>query len=382
MAAASLTYRPELDGLRALAILAVLIFHSGAPFAIGGFLGVDIFFVLSGYLITTILVTEFDRTGGIRFKAFYIRRILRLAPGLMLLVTAVCVGSILFLKPDQAVANFKESLIAIFYFTNWSRAFGIHPPGVLGHTWSLSIEEQFYLLWPGTLLLLLKFTKGRGAVTRAVAYLVASIALLRLLLFMSGSSPERLYNGLDTRADALMTGCMLALWLRIDNAKRMTTNPLFLRLLKIAGPMSAVGLAIVFLKAHWSEPYMFYFGYCAIEVMSGILLLHALLNESSPIPRLLRTAPMVWIGTVSYGLYLYHYPIFHVLRASRVDYGTILIVGSVATFSLAALSFHYVEKPILKLKRHFAPAGAPKSVLANSPAPIACKAERTSHPAA
>lgn len=353
IAKSSMTYRPELDGLRAIAILAVLVFHSGARIAVGGFLGVDIFFVLSGYLITSILAMEILATGKINFKNFYARRALRLAPALLILIFAVCIGSAFFLPSDQARANWKESLIALLYFSNWSRAFNIHAPGVLGHTWSLSIEEQFYLLWPALLVPILKFSRRELIAARFVVYLLAGVVALRMALFVDGATPERLYNGLDTRADALLIGSALAIWLISDGGKSFIEQRYARMFFRLAGPLSAVGLAIVFFRAHWSRPYMFLFGYLAIGIMSGTLLVHALHQPQAAIPRFLRSGPLVWIGTLSYGLYLYHYPIFWTMRRLGYSPLTIMVGGGLATFAIATLSYYMVEKRIILLKRRF-----------------------------
>lgn len=361
-----MTYRPELDGLRGVAVLAVLAFHSRAPFAIGGYLGVDIFFVLSGYLITSILLGEQQQQGRIDFKNFYMRRVLRLAPALALLVGGVCIVSLLTLSADAALANYKESLIAIFYFSNWSRAFELHPSGVLGHTWSLSIEEQFYLLWPTVMILLVGMQRYKLSTGRLVFYLATMIAGWRLILFLGGASPERLYNGLDTRADALLAGATLALWLTSDSGKRLSADARFLNCLRLAGPASAVGLAIILVKARWYLPYMFVGGYIAIEAFSACLILHALLNTKDVLPRILRFRLLAWVGMISYGLYLYHYPIFRIMEAHEFGFVPTLLGGGTATFVLAALSYYLVEKKVLRLKSLFSTQQEGKNLIAGS----------------
>ncbi|MFW9929612.1 MAG: acyltransferase family protein, partial [Candidatus Thorarchaeota archaeon] len=175
-------YVPQLDGMRGIAVLAVIAFHAGISFMPGGFIGVDIFFVLSGFLITSLLIREYDKYKDINFKHFYIRRALRLLPALILLLILFSVLSVFFLQWTQAKSNLEDALIVLFYVANWARAFHIHGAGWLGHAWSLSIEEQFYILWPITLIFLLKRIHSR----RNIFYLVLIFAglswLLRLIL--------------------------------------------------------------------------------------------------------------------------------------------------------------------------------------------------------
>jgi peptidoglycan/LPS O-acetylase OafA/YrhL len=150
----SLSYTPALDGIRGVSILAVMIYHAGASFLPGGFIGVDVFFVLSGFLITALLLKEYDRGRQIQLKKLYIRRVLRLAPALAVLLFVFTVSSWLLLEPKQAGSHLWDAFITLCYASNWTQALDIHPPDLLGHTWSLSIEEQFYILWPMTLCLL------------------------------------------------------------------------------------------------------------------------------------------------------------------------------------------------------------------------------------
>lgn len=168
----------------------------------GGYLGVDVFFVLRGFLITTLIVEEFDRAGSVSLKNFYIRRILRLAPALIALLTVYCIVSLVTLSENLARKNYLEALITAAYLSNWARAFSIHPPDFLGHTWSLSIEEQFYMLWPILLLGLLRWIRRRSHVVLIAVALALVAGIERVLLAMAGATSERLYNGLDTRADA------------------------------------------------------------------------------------------------------------------------------------------------------------------------------------
>ena len=271
-------YVPELDGLRGVAILAVMIFHAGAPFLKGGFIGVDIFFVLSGFLITSLLIEEFDNTKSVSLKNFYMRRILRLGPALILLLTVFCSLSVALLNRKEAAGNIVEALISLFYMSNWARAFQIYPPDLLGHTWSLSIEEQFYIFWPLILITLLRTAKSRWTIFFAAILIALSAMFMRIGLSISGSSAMRLYNGLDTRADSLMTGCALGILLASgllgENSRRLLS-----KWLAFVAPLSAAGLIAFFVTADWHDSKMFYYWLFAIEILTACLILDIFLNE-------------------------------------------------------------------------------------------------------
>src|SRR5262249_10444122 len=227
-----LGYRPWLDGLRGLAILMVLAFH--CRLLPGGSLGVDIFFVLSGFLITSLLVEEWERRGTISFKHFYLRRALRLLPAFLLTLLACAVAIWIWGSREELATLGRESLVAICYISNWP---ALHQVGMphLGHTWSLSLEEQFYFLWPLLLWLMLWLRLPRR---RLIAVLVAGIvacAVLRFTLYRLNCVPGpekaanvlRLYMGLDTRADALLVGCvtgLLACWNWLPTSSRFRAN--------------------------------------------------------------------------------------------------------------------------------------------------------------
>lgn len=354
-----LNYSPPLDGLRGIAILSVMLFHADAPFLKGGFLGVDLFFVLSGFLITSLLVAEFDAHGTITLKDFYIRRILRLIPALMLLLLVFCLLSFLLLTSEKANRNYVDALISLAYVSNWARAFSMHPPDYLGHTWSLSIEEQFYILWPIVLLFLLRVSTRRFYIV-LIAIATASISwLLRVSLLESGATLERLYNGLDTRADALMAGCavgtalMSGLLTRKKNRKNL--------LLNLTALVSFGVLCVFLILGDWQSPFLYQFGFSIIELLTVILIIDVLTNPESIMRKFLEIKGLVWVGSISYGLYLWHYPIFRLLFDFNYSWSTVFIIGFPATFAVAAASYYLMEKPILKLKKgfsHLSPIGS------------------------
>ena len=361
-----LGYIPELDGLRGVAILGVMFFHANAPFLKGGYLGVDIFFVLSGFLITSLLISEFDGSGSVSLKNFYMRRVLRLGPALIALLIVFCLASFAVLSEEKANSNFVDALISLAYFSNWARAFSIHPPDFLGHTWSLSIEEQFYIVWPIILLMLLRVSKKRHHVVVIAAAIALFSWIFRIYLSMNAAPIERIYNGLDTRADALMVGCTLGVVLSSglvsENAKKMLQ-----KLLVVIAPLSMACLLAFSILSSWRNPWMYYCGFFIVELLTAALVLDILMNPQSIIRKLLAMRWLVWVGSISYGLYLWHYPIYRTISALGFHGLTIITVGSLVTFIVAALSYYAMERPILKFKKRFARA-TPNSIQPSSAA--------------
>ena len=201
-----LKYEPAFDGLRALAIIFVFLVHAWESAFPGGWAGVDIFFVLSGYLITTLLTNELSETGTIDYRNFYIRRVLRLWPAFAVFLLVV-VLEMSVRAPN--IWSFGAVGLSAVYLMNWNRAFVWWSQHNLGHTWSLAMEEQFYLLWPA----LLVFIFSRRAICCVLAMIIAMVTW-RCFLALDGADPERTYNGFDTHGDALLIGCLLALLVR------------------------------------------------------------------------------------------------------------------------------------------------------------------------
>lgn len=346
-------YSPELDGLRGAAILIVMVFHSDTPLLQGGFIGVDIFFVLSGFLITSLLVKEFDHCGSVSLRNFYARRVLRLAPALLTLLFLYCAASFLLLNATRAHSNYIDSAISLLYVSNWARAFSIHPPDFLGHTWSLSIEEQFYIAWPILLIALLRALPTRRSAVGVAVFIAFFVWMIRVYLHADGATPERLYNGLDTRADGLMMGSSLGIAFASGFFDRNSRKRVIAKILSLIAPASALGLlafASCTGQAVWRAPYMYHFGFVAIEILTVVVLADLMINQDSVIGRLLRARSLVWIGSISYGLYLWHYPIYRAMFA--LDFGGLAVVtaGSAITFVVASLSYYLMEAPVLRLK--------------------------------
>lgn len=352
-------YITELDGLRGVAVIAVMIFHANIPFfkgdkfLQGGFIGVDIFFVLSGFLITSILVSEFDRTGSISLKNFYIRRFLRLGPALIGLLVVFCLTSFMVLNEEEARKNYFDAIISAAYLSNWARAFLIHPPDYLGHTWSLSIEEQFYIIWPIILFFLLRITQKRQYVLITATFFALLSWALRSHLANNGATIARLFNGLDTRADALMLGCAVGVMLS-NGFLKPTTLKLLQRLLPLLNIFSIVGLLFFSVLSNWYVLWMHYWGFFIVELFTVIIILNVTINSKGIFNKILMMKWLVWIGSISYGLYLWHYPIFRTISSLGLQGWSKFIVGIVITFIISIISYYALELPILKLKTKFA----------------------------
>jgi peptidoglycan/LPS O-acetylase OafA/YrhL len=352
---AHLGYVPALDGLRGFAILAVILYHAQVPLFRGGFIGVDIFFVLSGFLITSLLVREFYSQHHIDLKNFYVRRVLRLGPALGVFLASFASLSLLMLGAEQARAHIIDTLIALFYFTNWSWAFHIHPSHFLAHTWSLAIEEQFYIIWPLLLIALLRLIRSHRNVIFAVILLLLSSWLTRIFLAVGGASLDRLYNGLDTRGDELLTGCLLGIVLSSNLMNEHRQHQLE-SVLKFIGPLSAISLIVCSIFMRWQSIYMYYYGgFLVIELSVSIIILDIFLSRKSLVNRILLMKPVVWIGRISYGLYLWHFLIFSTMRGlgfRRID---VITGGTCLAFLVASASYYFLERPVLKLKSRLTP---------------------------
>ena len=343
-----LGHRPALDGLRAIAVLVVMAHHGHVPFFPGGRIGVDIFFVLSGFLITSLLLEEWDRSEGISFGKFYLRRALRLLPALLLLLFFVEVYALGVLRGPRFWQMQRAILAVLFYASNW---FNIARPdglGPLAHAWSLSIEEQFYLLWPPLLFLLLRSRLRMWLITAAIVLLAGVAAVHRVFVWTGPESAWRIYNGLDTRIDELLAGCGLAAALA---AGWINLNPLRTCVRYCYLPSLAFILYLVVRPLPWHI--MCTLGWPLVEFCLVIILYRLMVSEKTPLHKLLEYQPLVWIGRLSYGLYLWHFPIFEKAGGWR-SLGVMAIpVAFALTFSVATLSFYFVETPFLRLKSRF-----------------------------
>ena len=344
-------YIPALDGIRAFAVIVVMMYH--ARFAKGGFIGVDIFFVLSGFLITSLLVREFDSQHRVDLRKFYLRRVLRLAPALVLFLAIFVSLSMFFLGANQSRSNLIETFIALFYLSNWAWAFQIHPPQFLAHTWSLSIEEQFYILWPFILIGLLRFTRSRRGVVVVVTVLALSSTLLRVFLAIEGSSVIRLYNGLDTRADALLIGSLFGI-IMSSNSISDHHHYQFESFLKFIAPLSFIALVSFCIFANDQNIQFYYWQLSTVELLTAVIILDVFVSTKSVVTQMLTFKPFVWIGSISYGLYLWHFVIYKAMRLLGFHEIGVATIGTSLTFLSACGSYYFVERPFLQLKNGFA----------------------------
>jgi peptidoglycan/LPS O-acetylase OafA/YrhL len=354
-----LHYRKELDGLRGVAILSVLAVNSMLPFFPGGFLGVDVFFVLSGFLITTLLMEEWSSSGTINLRAFYARRALRLLPALVVLLAASCLYGLVFQSREAAAVTWREALWMLFYAGNWMLAVE-HEVGSLDHAWSLCVEEQFYILWPVALVLLLRFGVTRKRLLAMVFTGITLSAAWRALLWHHGAHPLRLYYGSDTRADALLVGCLLGLlfcWNHLAAAEPARRG------FKWWATASAALLLGVGVSVAHDSAILYQGGFTVVALAAAGLLVESIQRPAGRLTRVLSAAPLVWMGRISYSLYLWHYPVFHVLRIERFDaqgWNPFLAHGFrfTAVFVAACGSFYLVERPFLRWKRRWSTVAA------------------------
>jgi peptidoglycan/LPS O-acetylase OafA/YrhL len=364
-----LAYRPALDGLRGMAVLAVMLYHFGMPWLQGGFLGVDLFFVLSGFLITSLLLDEWRRFGTIDLPRFYARRALRLLPALFVLLAVLAVLAETVLPETQRPAIWRGIGWTLAYAANWQKVFSSEPVGMLGHTWSLSIEEQFYVIWPPLLLVLL----WRGVAPRSLLRLALlgaglSAALRCGLLFAGAASTEALYNGLHTRADALLIGCAAALLPAAGLAPRLAWPRWAGQAAGLGFPM---GLCLPFATARLDAPRMYYAGFVLFACAAAVFVLGLATDQVSG--AVLEWRPLVWLGARSYGVYLWHLPVHDTLSALGASSWSISAAAGVdlaISLGLAALSYRLIEAPALRLKSRFAGrpfAGAGRAPLTPSP---------------
>ena len=356
-------YSREFDGLRGIAIVLVMASHLGILAIAGGFFGVDIFFVLSGFLITTLLVAEFDNSGArVSFKHFYIRRALRLGPALaLLLVTYLALGA--WVGKDPAAYGWR-ALIALCYVSNWVQAFGLYDLRALSHTWSLSIEEQFYIVWPVILVALLRSVKDRRRIMLILAAVVLGEMVARSVATLRGLPWVRIQFGVDLHADPLLCGCLLGLMLACPSVRGALSRKA--GAIAVAAMLGALFLASqVFIpddpEAHIRRYHLW--GLSGTELATAAILMHAVLPGTSMLKRFLAWRPLVGVGQISYGLYLWHYPIFvtlggrlqgHVDRAQPLQFGTAIGAAIILTLLVAMISYRFVERPVLRLKARFA----------------------------
>ncbi len=353
---------PALDGLRGLALLGVLLFHADGALP-GGYLGVDLFFVLSGYLITSLLVAEQRDTGRIDLYAFWVRRCRRLFPALLSLMPAVAIYGKFFARPEDLQALRNEALASLAYVANWRAIIGeksywqlFSAPSPLEHTWSLSIEEQFYVVWPLLAVWLLPRRGSRALLVVSLVLVVVSAAAM-WLLFLPGDN-SRVYLGTDTRMGAIVAGAALAICWSPSRALETTR----VRTLDAVGVVAALVLAAAWCFLRGTDPLLYRGGFWVTELCVLVLIACAAVGKRSFVARALSIRPLTWLGSLSYGVYLWHWPVNVFVSAERLHlhgFGLQAVRFGV-TFAIALASYRFLEQPI---RRHGVPFSRPHFVL-------------------
>ncbi len=349
-----------LDGLRAIAVLAVLAYHGGIGGVRGGMFGVDAFFVLSGYLITTLLLAERAGSGTIQLRRFWARRARRLLPALALTVVGALALARFAAGGDSLTRVRGDALGALFYVSNWHLVlsgqgyFALDgAPSPLLHTWSLGVEEQFYVVWPLVVLGAALWAKRRHqSPARTIAWLALGGALasaaLMAGLHAAGMSTSRLYYGTDTRAQALLAGAALAGVL----ASRALPAGRGRRAWSVVGWIGASGLAWLLFQVDGSSTWLYNGGFLLVAACGAAVVGSAVTRPDALLVRGLATRPMVAIGRISYGVYLYHWPIFLWLDGARTGLTgwSLFVVRLTVTFVVATLSWVALEQPVRRAR--------------------------------
>lgn len=350
-------YIPALDGLRTVAVAAVVLYHLNAAVLPCGLLGVTIFFVLSGYLITGILIKEWNRTGKIDLPHFWMNRIRRLVPAIVFLLVTVTLLTALF-APELLRRLCDDMFAALFFFSNWWFIFqdlsyfeAMGAPSPVTHFWSLAIEEQFYLVFPPILLLLFSRHVSRRSIQRGLVALAAVSALLMAVLHDPAGDPSRVYYGTDTRVFSLLIGALFAFL--FPQGRVLGRGPRGLsrrqrRFVDGAGLISFLGIIAFMAFVDGYSPFLYRGGILLVSLLTAVLIV-ALVYPASVMARLLSLRPLVWLGQRSYGIYLWHYPLFLLMNPRNFtgDLPWFAYLGQTAiVVAAAAFSYKFIEDPI------------------------------------
>lgn len=346
---------PALDGIRGLCILGVVVHHVFAPALVAGATGVDTFFVLSGFLITTLLAQEWQSKSSISLARFYARRVLRLAPAFFAVILASIILVLLLEPPTVHHYLWDWTLPCIFYVSNWA-AMDPHFIGLgpLGLTWSLAVEDQFYLLWPPLLVFMLtRKLQQRTIIGVLIGAIVVSAAIC-FPIWLTSPNYMRTWGGTDTRSHQLLIGCVLGLlfvWGKLPSARVIS------RLLPYVLTILACYLvAHNFTPSDW-VPIPIVGGYALFAICVACILAYLLVVPESKVHKALSWKPLRWVGAISYGLYLWHGVIFWMVRTEMFNVSPVIVNTArvVLSFLAAAASYYFLERHFLRLKVKFEP---------------------------
>jgi peptidoglycan/LPS O-acetylase OafA/YrhL len=344
----SFTYRPALDGIRALAVAAVVLFHAGVPGIGGGFLGVDAFFVLSGFLITSLLLSEHRSRGRIDLRRFWIRRARRLLPALLTVLLATVIAGHFLLDGDALGLLRTDAYATLGYVANWRMIFrgtgyvaATAAPSPLQHTWSLGIEEQFYLVWPLLVAALLALRRRGRTVLIVLCGAGAVVSQLLCAHFFRPEDISRAYYGTDTRAQALLIGAALA-------ASLIGVSTTGRAWVSLAGILGLAALIWLWHAASDQASWLYHGGLTGAALATALLILAVIRRPGSLPARFLGLAPLVWLGRISYGVYLWHWPLFTFVTADNTGLSRwpLLAARLTGTLAVAVAGYYLIEQPI------------------------------------
>lgn len=351
--AISKRYLTGIDGLRALSVLAVIAYHLSMSGADGGFIGVGIFFVISGYLITDQIITQWERHRKLNILNFWVRRIRRLVPAMVVMMLVVAIW-LLFIDPSRLIELKGAFLSSIFYYNNWYLIFhnvsyfeSFGPPSPIGHLWSLAIEGQFYMLWPIIFITVMKIARQKRRLIAWIMTCALISAFAMALIYAPGTDPSRVYYGTDTRVFALLIGAALAVaWPSQKLNERI--SPPARNMLDLVGLIGLILLLVFFNQVSEYDDLLYRGGFFVISIITAVVIA-VLAHPASRLGTIMGCKPLRWIGERSYSLYIWHFPVI-ILSTPNVDTDGVnilrLLIQLGVSFLLAALSYKYVEEPI------------------------------------
>ncbi|WP_343225998.1 acyltransferase family protein [Paenibacillus sp. ACRRY] len=346
-------YLPGIDGLRAISVLAVIAYHLDLKWAQGGLLGVGVFFVLSGYLITDQLLMEWKVNHYVSIWNFWMRRFRRLLPAMLCMLILVAMW-LLTTDLERLLSLKGDFISSIFYVNNWYLIFhevsyfeSYGPASPIGHLWSLSIEEQFYVVWPILVLIGLKFAPRRGKLVLLILGLAVLSALAMALMYVPGTDPSRVYYGTDTRSFAILIGAALAVmwpsWKLGENI-----SPGARTALDLVGALGVLFIIIMFHRMNEYDDALYQFGFLLLSLVTA-LIIAVLVHPASRLGKVLGCRPLIWLGKRSYSLYIWHYPVIILMQPDASTEGlgfTPILMRLLIIVLLSIFSFEFIEEPI------------------------------------